>query len=230
MTAGYNAAAPFYGQGRQALTHNYAAGLAPYTDIYTAGTRGAGAYGDATGANGPEGYARATTNFRTDPGYQFELGQGLQAIDRGAASRGLLSSGNTAMAEQQYGTGLADQSYSNYVNRLLPYLQQQDVAASGINANRTGLGGAINSSYGNQGNLAFNTQAGIGQARSAADVAQANADNSFLQGIANLGGKLLGASGNSFGGGSGGGSGVNPTSLPSLGFGTPFLSGGFGVS
>ncbi len=45
------------------------------------------------------------------PGYQFQLNQGVQAIDRSQAARGLLDSGATGKALAQYGQGLA-QSYS----------------------------------------------------------------------------------------------------------------------
>jgi hypothetical protein len=119
----------------------------------------------------------------------------LQAIDRGAASKGLVNSGNLLTAEQQYGTGLANQSYQQYVTNLQPYLNQQTQAATGIAGVNMGQGNALNTSYGNQGNLAFNTQAGIGNAQAAADTADQNTSNSFLSGIANLGTKLLGYGG-----------------------------------
>lgn len=119
----------------------------------------------------------------------------MQAIDRGAASRGQVNSGNLLTAEQQYGTGLANQSYNQYVQNLQPYLGQQTQAATGTAAVDTGLGNTLNSSFGNQGNLAFNTQAGIGNANAASDIASQNASNSFLGGVLNLGTKLLGYGG-----------------------------------
>src|SRR5262245_46474716 len=45
--------------------------------------------------------------FFTSPGYNFRLSEGLKAIDRGAAARGILGSGATTRAEQRYGEGLA---------------------------------------------------------------------------------------------------------------------------
>lgn len=191
LQSGYNAATPLYNTGRTAVTTDYANALAPYTALNKSATTGANAYGAALGLGGGDP-AQIQAQLAATPGYQFQLGQGLQSIDRGAASRGLLSSGNTAMAEQQYGQGLANQTYQNYVQNLQPYLGQQNTAAAGIAGVNTGLGNTINSSYGNQGNLAFNTQAGIGQAQAAGDIAQANADNSFLSGITGLGTKLLG--------------------------------------
>jgi hypothetical protein len=188
----YDQASGFFGQGRNALTTNYADAVAPFTSVFNSATAGANAYGDATGANGAAGQSRAASNFQTDPGYQFQMDQGLQAIDRGAAARGLSTSGNLLTAEQNYGTGLANQSYGQYVSRLQPYLGQQTSAAGGIAAVDTGLGNALNANYGNQGNLAYNTQTGIGNANAAEDTARGAQNNSLFSGAINLGTKLLG--------------------------------------
>jgi hypothetical protein len=102
------------------------------------------------------------------------------------------TSGNLLTAEQQYGTGLANQSYGQYVSRLQPYLGQQTSAAGGIAAVDTGLGNTLNTSYGNQGNLAYNTQTGIGNANAAEDTARGAQNNSLFSGAINLGSKLLG--------------------------------------
>jgi hypothetical protein len=201
LTAGYGQASDQYGQGRSAINTSYSAALSPFTDVFGSATSGANAYGDATGANGAAGNARGLANFQASPGYQWQLGQGLQAIDRGAASRGMLTSGNTLTAEQQYGQGLANQNYQQYVQNLQPYLNQQTQGAAGIAGVNMGQGNALNTSYGNQGNLAYNTQAGIGNAQAAADTAGQNASNSFLGGVLNLGTKLLGYNNSGGGGG-----------------------------
>lgn len=54
-----------------------------------------------------------------DPGYAFRLSQGTKALERSAAARGGLISGNTGGALQQYGQGLASQEYQNAYNRAL---------------------------------------------------------------------------------------------------------------
>src|SRR4051812_39978154 len=59
--------------------------------------QGTGMYMDALGLNGAGGNQRAMGAFQASPGYDFQMGQGLQAVDRGAAGRGMLSSGNTLM-------------------------------------------------------------------------------------------------------------------------------------
>lgn len=192
LNAGYSQASDLFGTGRGALNTNYASALKPFQTTFDSATLGANAYGNALGLNGPGGSADATAAFRNNPGYGFAFDQGLQGIDRGAAARGMLTSGNTLNAEQQFGTGLADQTYQSYVKNLQPYLGQQLGAAGGIAGVNMGLGNSLNTSYGNQGNLAYNTQAGIGNANASADLANANSSNAFLGNILNLGTKLLG--------------------------------------
>lgn len=55
--------------------------------------------------------------FQADPGYGFRFSQGQKALERSAAARGGLISGNTGGALQQFGQGLASQEYQNAFNR-----------------------------------------------------------------------------------------------------------------
>ena len=55
----------------------------------------------------------------SDPSYQWRLDQGQKAVERSAAARGLLQSGNAAIELQQYGQGMASQEYSAQFNRTL---------------------------------------------------------------------------------------------------------------
>jgi hypothetical protein len=52
---------------------------------------------NALGLNGPQGNAAATAAFQSSPGYDFKVNQSLDALDRRAASRGMLGSGNTTL-------------------------------------------------------------------------------------------------------------------------------------
>jgi hypothetical protein len=118
------------------------------------------AVSNAAGLNGPEGYDAAMTGFHTSPGYQWQLEQGLRAIDAGAASKGILNSGATLKAEQTFGTGLADKEFTDYYNRLFDLSKLGEAAAAG-SASATGdaskgiaqtdlsLGSAQTSIYGN---------------------------------------------------------------------------------
>ena len=63
--------------------------------------------------------------FAQDPGYQFRMDQGTKALERSAAARGGLISGNTGGALQNYGQGLASQEYQNAFNRYQAERQAQ---------------------------------------------------------------------------------------------------------
>lgn len=56
-------------------------------------------------------------NFEADPGYQFRLSEGNKALDRSAASRGMLLSGAQAKGLTDYNQGMASQEYGNWWNR-----------------------------------------------------------------------------------------------------------------
>ncbi len=52
-----------------------------------------------------------------DPSYQFQMGQGLQGVQRSAAARGTLLTGGTLKALDQFGQGLASTFNDKYYNR-----------------------------------------------------------------------------------------------------------------
>jgi hypothetical protein len=56
--------------------------------------------------------------FYNSPDYMFARDMGEQAIERSAAARGGLLSGNTLAAASRFNSGLATQNFGNYVNRL----------------------------------------------------------------------------------------------------------------
>lgn len=63
--------------------------------------------GLADGSFGMDGW-----QFQADPGYQFRLDQGNRAIERSAAARGGVLSGNAVAAAQDFSSGLASQEYA----------------------------------------------------------------------------------------------------------------------
>ncbi len=81
-------------------------------------------------------------NFMTEPGYEFRVGEGMRALERSAAAKGLLGSGGFGRKAIRYGQDYASQEYQNVYNRI---------------ANIAGLGqvsagqGAQNALYGGQG-------------------------------------------------------------------------------
>jgi hypothetical protein len=56
--------------------------------------------------------------FFKSPDYQFRKDQGMQGIERSAAARGGLGSGNTLTALADYNSNLAAGEYGNFYNRL----------------------------------------------------------------------------------------------------------------
>ena len=57
--------------------------------------------------------------FQADPGYGFRMSEGLKALERSAAARGLLQSGGTLKGTMQYGQNLASAEYENAFSRYL---------------------------------------------------------------------------------------------------------------
>lgn len=90
--------------------------------------------------------------FQADPGYGFRMSEGLKALERSAAARGLLQSGGTLKDITRYGQDLASQEYQNAFSRYLterearmdPYrfLTGQGQAAAVGQASNVGSSGA----------------------------------------------------------------------------------------
>lgn len=83
-------------------------------------------YKDALGLNGQGGSTAALDRFQTGPGYEFQMNQGLDALDRRAASRGQLNSGNTNIDTLNYSQGLANQEWGGWLDRLQGFDSQQN--------------------------------------------------------------------------------------------------------
>lgn len=166
-----------------------------YYDPWTAsGTQANTMYGNALGLNGPQGNQAATAAFQANPGYQFATQQGIQALDRSAAGSGMFGSGNAAMALNDYGQGMANQQYGNWLSNLNGMNSQGLLAAGGQQQRQGILGG-------------YNMQAGLASGN--ADMqAGLNASNVIMQGqladaAANAqgGSNLFGALGSALSGG-----------------------------
>lgn len=146
---------------------------------------------DAYGLGGTAGTDRAQTAFRTSPGYQFAFDQGLQALDRSAASRGMLNSGNQQQDLMKFGQGLADQEYQNWLKGLGGIADAGFGAAQG----QTGRQGTLAGLDMRSGEGAANIWGNVG--RSLADLYQPQPQqqsglSSAIAGGLNLGGALLG--------------------------------------
>lgn len=126
---------------------------------------------------------QVTGQFQETPGYRFAFDQGVQALDRSAASRGLLNSGAQARALTRYGQGVANQEYGNYLNRLsaLAGTGQTATQASGQAAQAYGQGAA-----GVSQNLGAGLAANIGQQGLVNAQGQTGAANAYMGGANSL--------------------------------------------
>ena len=153
------------GQSQQSYNQNVQ-NLTPYS---TGGIAATGAESDLLGLNGPDAATAAMTNFQASPGYQYQLQQGLRAVDAGAASQDMLRSGATLKAEQKYGSDLANLDFGNYFSRLNALSGQGFNAATGLDTASNNLTNAI---------------LGVGSSAISGATGAANAQNSIVGNVA----------------------------------------------
>jgi hypothetical protein len=116
--------------------------------------RQAGAWGVGRAATmlGKEGPEAARAAFAVDPGYQWRVEKGENALTRAAAARGLLGSGKFLKDAMRFNQGEASQEFGNAYNRLtnLAGLGQTatqssaDYLTQGANAQAAGRVGQAN--------------------------------------------------------------------------------------
>lgn len=90
-----------------------------------------------------ESAARPYDFKSTDPSYQWRFNQGQQALDRSAASRGMLLSGSQVKAAQEYGGNAASQEYGAQFSRLAGLANNAQNAAGNVANMQQGRGTAL---------------------------------------------------------------------------------------
>lgn len=209
---GYDAAQGYLGQAGDLYQGMTAAGQ-PGLDKYNALTLGSGA--DIQKA------------LEGNAGYQFNMDQGLQALQRSRAAGGMLNSGNTDTDTLAFSQGLAGQQLGAERAALSPYLsmfQQGTAGQAGVLGTQAG---AATDYFGNRASVLDNTTksiVGLGtEALKAGDAAksqnQANAINIGM-GVGKL---ALGGLGGGFTG-LFGGSGIASNALGAATGFSPFAS------
>lgn len=120
-----------------------------------------------------------------DPGYGFRLSEGQKMIDRQAAARGGLISGNALKAAARYGQDYASGEYTNAFNR---YLAERN-AQLGPLQSLAGVGQSATNYVGNAAQNMGQAQAqgaqAIGSARASGYLGQSNLLNQAIQGYGN---------------------------------------------
>lgn len=117
--------------------------IAALNPFVTSGTAANQRLSGLLGLSGDSGSALET--LQNSPGYQFRLQEGTKAQNRSLGSQGKLFSGQALKAAQEFGQGLADQTYNDEFNRLNSVSSQGQSAA-----------GAMGDLYQNTGNIDAN--------------------------------------------------------------------------
>lgn len=156
---------------------------APYRQ---AGYTALGQLGTGTQAGGEFNRNFTMADFNKDPGYQFRMDQGSQALQRSAAARGGLLNGGTLKALDRYGQDFASNEYSNAYNRFntdqsTRFNRLASIAGIGqTSVNQTGQIGA------NTANQIGSAQMGYGNAAAAGYINQGNAISNGASSIGNF--------------------------------------------
>lgn len=132
-----------------------------------------------------------STDFQADPGYQFRLNQGQQALERGASARGGLLSGAALKDANNYAQGQASQEWqaaydrfkSNQTSKMNPLLSlagSAQTASGALGAAGQNYANGAGTALGNYSAMAGQNITGAGNARASGYVGTANAINSGI--------------------------------------------------
>lgn len=130
------------------------------------GNQAGGYIADLLGTGGDPAKAKAAfENYQGSTGYQYQLQQGLGAVNSNAYARGMGDSGATMKALQNRGNALADQSFNSYIGNLQNISSQGTAAAgnlAGVSQNYVGQVSANNNGQATTvGNAALSNAANI---------------------------------------------------------------------
>lgn len=146
--------------------------------------------GGAYDPNAPLSKPFTIADFQSSPGYQFQMQQGIDAIQNSASARGGVVSGNALRELNTYGQGVANQDWWNAYNA---YVQRQNNTFSRLSS----LVGSGQNAAANLGGFgqSFTQQAGAnmigaGNAQAGGIVGQAGAISGGLNNLAGIGAYL----------------------------------------
>jgi hypothetical protein len=147
------------------------------------GATGQGGFGSLTNLYDPN-------TFYQDPGYNFDVQQGQQGLNRAAAAGGQLGSGASLKAAINYATGMASNEFNNAFNRSatskqFTFNELASLAGAGQTATNT-----VGSSAGQLGQSGSSALAGYGNAAAAGSIGVGNAWSGAATSIGNMAGSL----------------------------------------
>jgi hypothetical protein len=157
---------------------------ADYAPYLAAGTGAVNRLGAGVAAGGEFG-AATPFDFRydqnTDPGYGFRFNQGRKALERSAASRGGILSGEMLTNLTRFGQDMASQEYQNAFNRY----------TTGFNANT----GERNQLYNRVAGVADKSQIAVRDVTAQGANMASNIGNAYMTSAANTGNAAMAAAG-----------------------------------
>jgi hypothetical protein len=130
------------------------------------------------------------SDFQTDPGYNFRLGEGAKTLQRSAAANGTLFSGGTLKALDQYNQDFASNEFGNAYNRfntnkLNRYNMLAGLSQGGQQATNTTVQAGTNAANNISNNL-MSAGSQIGDARASGYAGTGMAVNSGINNIIGL--------------------------------------------
>lgn len=136
------------------------------------------------------GYGSAATpfsmaNYQADPGYGFRLSEGIKALDRSAAARGGLLSGNQLRGVTQFGQDLASQEYQNTFNRFYAERAAQLNPLQSLAGQAQTASNALTNAAGVYGQQQAEAAANLGNLRASSYMGGANAISNAVGQYAN---------------------------------------------
>lgn len=126
-------------------------------------------YRTAIGLNGRDQQSQYYKDFLFDPGYQAELDYGVKSLDKSAAARGMLRSGQNANAVADAGRRWASNAFTNRLGQYATMFNRGDQASNlavgatsdlgnSLSDMRSGLGQQYAANVINQQNAIANTR------------------------------------------------------------------------
>jgi hypothetical protein len=198
LSTGINQIAAQQGGGATSAAPASSAGGVPNPNA----ALGSSAYGSFANPYDP-------STFYQDPGYQFDLSQGLNSIQNQQATTGLALSPAALQAALGYTQGQASNEFNNAYNRSMntqtTQLNELNALSSGGQIATSGLSTAAS----NMGAASSSALAGYGNAGAAGAIGQGNAYSGMTNGLTNAGMYAYGQN-NGFGSS---GYGSNPQNL-----------------
>ena len=165
-----------------------------FIDSQMSGTAGAGGGGfEYTPIAFPDDPDTSLEAFEASPGYDFRLDEGMKAIERAAAARGMRFSGSAIKDVGRFGQGLASDEFGAFYGRTMndygrQYGEAMDsrnllssIAGLGTQATQAQIGAGNQYAAGTSANLT-----NMGNALAGGYMGQASAVNSGINNLSNI--------------------------------------------